>query len=132
LELEQALTALMTQAEGGQGGAPPVQSPIPGCEQTGGMFVPIILMFVIIYFVLLRPQQKQQKKHQAMLKALKKGDRVITNSGIFGTLAGLTESTATLEVAKNVHIKLLRGQIAGLQPTEKEADSQPVVPDVPK
>jgi len=91
-----------------------------GCEQMGGMLLPILLMFVIIYFMIIRPQQKQQKKHREMLAALTKGDRVITSAGILGTIAGITEGVVTLEVAKNVHIRILRSSIAGKQPTEGE------------
>ncbi|MBN2497585.1 MAG: preprotein translocase subunit YajC [Deltaproteobacteria bacterium] len=93
------------------------------------MFVPILLMFAIIYFLIIRPQQKQQKRLQLMLSELKRGDKVITNAGIFGSITGLTDHTATLEVAKNVHIKVLRSQIAGLQPTEKDSEKGPVVPE---
>jgi preprotein translocase subunit YajC len=82
----------------------------------------IVIMFAIMYFLLIRPQQKQQKKQRAMLDALQKGDKVITNAGIYGTITGLTEATMTLEIARNVHIKILRGQIAGLQPGEKDAE----------
>lgn len=95
-----------------------------------GMLFPILIMFAIIYFLIMRPQQKQKKRHQAMIGALKKGDKVITNAGIFGTITGLTDMAITLEVAKNVHIRILRGQIAGLQPQpgDKEKDGAPVVP----
>jgi preprotein translocase subunit YajC len=112
---------------GGQGG----QQQPQGCQQMGGMLIPILIMFAIIYFLMIRPQQKQQKKHKAMIGALKKGDKVITNSGIFGTVTGMTEAVLTIEVAKNVHIRVLRGQVAGLQPDTlgKESEAQPVVPD---
>ena len=103
--------------------------------QMGGMLIPILIMFAIIYFLMIRPQQKQQKKHTAMISALKKGDKVITNAGIFGTVTGMTEAVLTLEVAKNVHIRVLRGQVAGMQPDSlgaKESEAQPVVPDEKK
>ena len=91
------------------------------------MLVPMLLMFGIIYFLIIRPQQKQQKQHKAMVQALKKGDKVITNSGIFGTITGMTDATVTLEIAKNVHVRMLRGQLAGLQPGEGEGEAA-VVP----
>jgi preprotein translocase subunit YajC len=75
--------------------------------------VPIILMFVIFYFILIRPQQKQVKRHQEFIRNLKKGDRVVTNGGIHGTVTGLTESVVTLEVADNVRVKVSRNAIAG-------------------
>lgn len=111
------------------GGANPDGQPAGSCQQMSGMFVPILLMFAIIYFLIIRPQQKQQKRLQLMLSELKRGDKVITNAGIFGSITGLTDHTATLEVAKNVHIKVLRSQIAGLQPTEKDSEKGPVVPE---
>ena len=91
------------------------------------MLVPMLLMFGIIYFLIIRPQQKQQKQHKAMVQALKKGDKVITNSGIFGTITGMTDATVTLEIAKNVHVRMLRGQLAGLLPGEGEGEAA-VVP----
>jgi preprotein translocase subunit YajC len=131
---QQMLTALVAQE--GSGGQPGQAQPgqgqqTPGCQGMGGMLVPILLMFVVIYFLMIRPQQKQQKKHRAMLGALKKGDKIITNAGIFGTITGMTDVTATLEIAKNVHIRVLRGQIAGLQPEagDKSSDGAAVVPN---
>ncbi len=84
--------------------------------QGGGFaaFVPIILMFVIFYFLLIRPQQKKAKAHQEMINNLKKGDRVITSGGIYGVITHLDENTVTLEVADKVRIKVTRGSIAGL------------------
>jgi preprotein translocase subunit YajC len=127
--VNQVLHALVAQPEGGGGsgggGGQGPQQP-QGCQQMSGMLIPILIMFAIIYFLMIRPQQKQQKKHKAMVSALKKGDKVI-----IGTVTGITEAVLTLEVAKNVHIRVLRGQVAGLQPGsfEKESDAQPVVPD---
>jgi preprotein translocase subunit YajC len=113
--VENILSALLTQAAESPAG-PAAQGPA-GCPQGGmGMLFPIVLMFAIIYFLMIRPQQKQQKQHQTMLKALKKGDRVLTASGIFGTIVNLTDTVVTLEIAKSVHIRLLRGQVAALQP----------------
>jgi preprotein translocase subunit YajC len=130
--VEQVLYALVAQPEGGGGGGGGQGTQQPqGCQQMSGMLIPILIMFAIIYFLMIRPQQKQQKKHKAMISALKKGDKVITNSGIFGTVTGMTEAVLTIEIAKNVHIRVLRGQVAGLHPGsfEKESEAQPVVPD---
>lgn len=84
--------------------------------QGGGLaaFVPIILMFVIFYFLLIRPQQKKAKAHQEMINNLKKGDRVITSGGIYGVITGIDETTATIEIADKVRIKVTRPSIAGL------------------
>jgi len=79
-----------------------------------GAFVPIILMFVIFYFLLIRPQQKKSKDHQTMIANLKKGDRVITSGGIYGQIISLDESTANVEIADKVRIKVTRSNIAGL------------------
>jgi len=76
-------------------------------------FVPLILIFIVFYFLLIRPQQKKAKEHQAYLNDLKKGERVITGGGIHGRITGLTDSTVTLEIADNVRIKVTRNSIAG-------------------
>jgi preprotein translocase subunit YajC len=79
--------------------------------------LPFLLMFAVLYFLLIRPQQKRQKQHQAVLESLKKGDRVITNSGIFGTIVNFNDKnkSVVLRVGDNETIKLevLRSSIAG-------------------
>ena len=91
--------------------------PPPGGAQGGGdpltAFLPLILIFGIFYFLLIRPQQKKQKQHQEFLKSLKKGDEVITSGGIIGRIASLSENIVSLEVAPNVVIRIARSQIAG-------------------
>ncbi|MGI6097625.1 MAG: preprotein translocase subunit YajC [Dethiobacteria bacterium] len=75
-------------------------------EQLAGLgFLPIILLFVLFYFMLIRPQQKQQKQRQEMINNLKKGDRVITIGGIHGLITDISENEVTLRVADNVNIK---------------------------
>jgi len=86
--------------------------------QAGGgsamsMFLPFILMFAVFYFLLIRPQQKKQKLHQAMLEAIKKGDEVMTSSGIFGRVAGVDDKIVTLEVAKDLRIRVAKSHIGG-------------------
>jgi len=126
--VKEILYAIMAE-QGAEGGGGTAQGP-QGCQQMSGMMLPILLMFVIIYFLIIRPQQKQQKKHKAMVAALGKGDKIITNSGIFGTITGMTDIAVTLEVAKNVHIKVLRSHVAGSQPQlgEKSGDSTAMLP----
>ncbi|MBU2490934.1 MAG: preprotein translocase subunit YajC [Proteobacteria bacterium] len=86
-----------------------------GNPQGGGaFFVPLILMFVIFYFLLIRPQQKKAKEVQQMISSLKKGDRVVTNGGVYGRISGLDENTITLEIADKVKIKVLRSAVASL------------------
>jgi preprotein translocase subunit YajC len=82
---------------------------------SGGLMglLPILLMFVIFYFLLIRPQQKQARKHQDFIKNLKAGDRVVTTGGLHGEVKGLTETTVTLEIAEKVRVKVTRSAISG-------------------
>jgi preprotein translocase subunit YajC len=91
----------------------------PGGASPGIMnFVPIIFMVVIFYFLIMRPQAKKQKVHQEFLAGLKRGDSVITASGIMGTIEGLTEQFITLEISPGVRIKMLKSQVASPMNTE--------------
>jgi preprotein translocase subunit YajC len=74
--------------------------------------VPFLAMFFIFYFLMMRPQIKKQKTQQEFLQNLKKGDRVLTSSGIFGTIEGLTEKYVTLEIAEDVSIRVLKGHVS--------------------
>jgi preprotein translocase subunit YajC len=76
------------------------------------MMVPFIFIFVVFYFLIIRPQGKKQKEHQSFLTALKRGDEVVTASGILGRIEGLTDHFVTLEIADGVRIKMLRNQVA--------------------
>ncbi len=89
-----------------------------------GAFIPIILMFVIFYFLLIRPQQKKAKTHQEMINNLKKGDSVITSGGIHGVISNLNENTATVEIADKVRIKVTRGSIAALNKPGGEVEQK--------
>lgn len=79
-----------------------------------GALVPLILMFAIFYFLLIRPQQKKQKQHRQMLSNLKTGDHVITSGGLYGRITALSDTVATLEISEKVRVKVARGNIAGL------------------
>ena len=87
-----------------------------GGGQGGGLgtFVPLILMFAIFYFLLIRPQQKKAKQHKAMLSAIKKGDRVVSSGGLHGVITGITDDVVTMEIAPKVRVKVSRGSIAGV------------------
>ena len=85
--------------------------------------VPFIFIFIIFYFLMIRPQQKRVKQEQEMLKALSKGDEVFTKSGILGTIYGMTDRVVTLEVAENIRIKVLRSEIAGKSQKIFEAEA---------
>ncbi len=78
-----------------------------------GSFIPLILIFVVFYFLLIRPQQKQAKQHQAFLSALKKGSRVITKGGLHGVITELDDGVVKLEVANGVVVKVSRDAIGG-------------------
>jgi preprotein translocase subunit YajC len=85
--------------------------------QPGGiaLFLPLILIMVIFYFLMILPAQRRQKKVTEMLSALKNGDKVITNGGIYGTIVGLEGDTVQLRIAEQVKMKVARNAIAGLQ-----------------
>ncbi len=94
-----------------------------GGPGTGGLIlslVPFILIFVIFYFLLIMPQQKRQKKQKEMLDALKKGDKVVTSGGLWGTVANLGKETVTLQIADNTKIKIQRESIARLRADEED------------
>lgn len=91
----------------GQGGAAAGQG-------AGGFtsLIPIILMFVIFYFLLIRPQQKKAKDHREMVGRLKKGDRIITSGGLHGRVTAVSDTTLTLEIADRVRVKVARGNVS--------------------
>ncbi|MFW2387496.1 MAG: preprotein translocase subunit YajC [Polyangiales bacterium] len=103
------------------GGGAPVTGPMGcggGTEQIGFL----LLMFAVLYFLMIRPQQKRAKQHDEMLGGLKKGDMVRTNGGVLGEVTALDERDVTLEVADRTRVKVLRSHIAGLdQPTENKS-----------
>jgi preprotein translocase subunit YajC len=96
----------------GQDAPPPTGSPL------GGLF-PILIMFAIFYFVLIRPQSKERKAHEAMVAALKKGDKVVTKSGVHGRVDSVGETTVELEVTDKVRITIDKLSVA--RKNEKEA-----------
>jgi preprotein translocase subunit YajC len=79
-------------------------------------FLPMIAIFVVFYFLLIRPQQKKQKEVRAMLASLNKGDEVVTAGGVVGRVAKLGEQYATIEIAPNTEIVVQRGAISQLLP----------------
>jgi preprotein translocase subunit YajC len=84
--------------------------------------VPFVLIFVIFYFLLILPQQKRQKQQKTMLDDLKKGDKVITASGIWGTVANLGKETVTLQIADNTKIKIQKEHIARVRADEDDKE----------
>lgn len=92
------------------------QTAAPGGQPSAfEMFVPFIFIFVIFYFLIIRPQSKRQKEHQKFLNEIKRGDEIVTSSGILGRVEGLTEQFVTVEIAEGVKVKMLRSQIATSQ-----------------
>jgi preprotein translocase subunit YajC len=89
------------------GAAPSVDPTIAMLVQFG----PILLIFVIMYFLLIRPQQVQAKKTQAMLKALKKGDRVVTTGGMMGTVLGVDDAKVVIKIADDVKVEFLKSAV---------------------
>ena len=79
-------------------------------------FLPMVAIFVVFYFLLIRPQQKKQKEARAMLEALNKGDEVVTAGGIVGRISKLSDQYATIEIAPNTEMVVQRGAISQLLP----------------
>lgn len=77
-------------------------------------FVPLILIFVVFYFLLIRPQQKKLKEHRAMLEAVRRGDRIVTTGGIIGLVTKADDKELTVEIADNVRVKITREGIANV------------------
>lgn len=76
------------------------------------MFIPIIMVFIVFYLLLIRPQQKKQKEHQKLLSELGKGDRVITNGGLYGTISDAKDHVVVLKIAENVKVEVVKSAIA--------------------
>ncbi len=92
----------------------------PGQGSLFAALFPILLMFAIFYFVLILPARRKQKKHAEMLRKLKSGDRVITTSGIYGTVVGVSDDVVQLRIADGVKIEIAKHAVGGLQlPREK-------------
>jgi preprotein translocase subunit YajC len=101
-------------------------SPGGGAGGAGGLMglAPILLMFVIFYFLLIRPQQKQARRQQEFIRNLKIGDRIVTSGGLHGEIKGLTETTITLEIADKVRVKVTRTAVSGTSQDAAVPDAQ--------
>ncbi len=78
--------------------------------------LPLVLMFVVLYFIMIRPQMKRQKEHRAIIEALAKGDEVVTSGGLFGRVTKIADAVITLEVATGVEIQVQRSAVAQVLP----------------
>ena len=85
-----------------------------------GMVYYMLVVFAIFYFLLIRPQKKQQKEHKDMLEAVKKNDEVVTSGGIYGTVVNIQNDIVTLRVDDNTRIKVQKSAISGIKKTKKE------------
>jgi preprotein translocase subunit YajC len=100
-------------------------SPLGGAGQGGaggmiGSLIPLVLIFVIFYFLLIRPQQKKAKEHKAMIASLKKGDKIVTSGGIYGVIEAVSANTVTVKVSENVKVKFGKAYIAALRAPAEE------------
>ncbi len=121
LSLLQPAASAMSGGGGGGGGAAGGGAAGPmGCAGGSSQFGIIAIMFLVMYFLLIRPQQKRQKEHDAMLKALDKGTVVRTNGGIRGEIIEIDDVEVTLKIADKTKINVLRSHIAG--PIAKASD----------
>ena len=87
-------------------------------DPLGGLtgMLPIVLMFVVLYFVMIRPQMKRQKEHKAMIDAIAKGDEVVVAGGVLGRITKLGDTFVSVEVANNVEIQVQRGAVVQVLP----------------
>ena len=94
-----------------------------GGEAGGSLFslLPLVVIFALFYFLLIRPQQKRTKQHKEMIANLKKGDKIITSGGLHGHITGLDEMVCTVEIADRVRIKIARANISSLQQPAQQA-----------
>ena len=97
------ITPAYAQASGAPGGFDPLQ------------FLPLVLIFVVFWFLLIRPQQKKMKQHKEMLTALRRGDRVLTGGGIFGTITKVgADNEVQVEIADGVRVRVDKGTISAV------------------
>ncbi len=91
-------------------------APAPASAPGGGLisFVPFIFIFIIMYFMLFRPQKKRQQEQQRLVAALKTGDKVVTNAGIHGLIANVKDTTVMLKVADNVKIEVEKSAVTNV------------------
>ena len=117
-----ALISLIVSSAQAQEATAGAQTPNPIMS-----FLPFIVIFLIFYFLMIKPQKKKMEEEQSMINSIAKGDEIYTKSGIIGTITGITDKIITLEVSEGVKMKVVKGQIGGLakklfeDPKAKEA-----------
>ena len=97
------VTPAYSQAAAGSSGAAGLAS-----------FLPLVLIFVIMYFLMIRPQQKRMKEHRALVEGLKKGDEVVTQGGLVGKVTSVRDNELEVEIAPGVKVRVIRSTITGL------------------
>lgn len=106
------ITPAYAQAAGGQG-------------DMMSMFLPLILIFGVFYFLLIRPQQKRAKEHKAMLETVRRGDVIVTNGGLVGKIAKVKDDVLVVDLAENVRVEVMRGMVQDVRSkTEPAADAK--------
>lgn len=104
------------------------QAASPGGGDFFISLLPLILIFAVFYFLLIRPQQRKVKEHRAMVEALKRGDQVLTSGGIFGKVTKVEEHTVNVEIAKDVTVQVQRSTIADVVSKPKPGTAAPAAP----
>ncbi len=92
----------------------------PSGNPLGG-FLPLILIFLVFYFLLIRPQQKKEKERKNMINTLKKGDYVVTTGGVYGTVVSIKPNAIELKIDENVKIQLLKNAVTSLVPQQTDS-----------
>ncbi len=118
MKLSQMVHGMVAQAAEGQAAPAGPMSGIVG-------MLPLVLIFGVMYFLLIRPANKQRKEHQALLNALKKDDEVVTSGGVYGRIVALDDRVVTLEVADKVKIRVMRDRLAGRWQPDTSVGSSP-------
>lgn len=102
-------------------------APAPSGDGQGGGaagflsgILPLVIIFVIFYFLLIRPQQKERKAHQKLIDELKKGDKVVTSSGIYGLVEQVSDKTVVIKIAENVKVKFAKPHVAAVRSSADE------------
>ena len=108
-ELQQLTSLLAAQAQGG------------GCGGDQGTFLLPVVFVAIIYFVMIQPTAREQKRKEELLSKLKRGDKILTRSGIIGTITDISDDLVTLELARNVRVEMLKTTIEGKYPPPSKA-----------
>ena len=95
-----------------------------------GSFLPLILIFVVFYFLLIRPQQKKQKAHRELLAALHRGDKIVTAGGLVGTITKVvSETEITVEIAEGVKVRVMRGMVSDVMAKTEARTAEPAADD---